>query len=314
MGMKKQITDFIKKQSIWFILLLSLIFFGTMQANFLTLRNFQNIFLQISINGLMAIGMTYLMINGEIDLSVGMIYALCAAVVIGFQPLGIIPSVLAALATGMVIGAINGIFVAKAEINSFIVTLGAMIGVRGLLFVYTGERAILGTDLRFTYLASTRIGGVFPLPALIFLVFLAIGEYFLRNTSHGRNAYAIGGNQDAAEKAGIAVKKHLIINFVLSGAMAATAGIIAASRMNTATPTLGRMNHLWVIIAVVLGGTDLKGGYGNLVRTLGGIFVIGILDNGLNLMGVHTFYNMLFMGTILILVIFIGKKFEPLKS
>lgn len=311
--MKKQIIDFIKKQSIWIILLTSIIFFGAMQANFLTLRNFQNIFLQISINGLMAIGMTYLIINGEIDLSVGMIYALCAAVVIGFQPLGIIPSVLIALATGMVIGAINGVFVAKAEINSFIVTLAAMIGVRGLLFVYTGERAILGTELSFTYLASTRIG-FFPLPTLIFLVFLAVGEYVLRNTSHGRNAYAIGGNQDAAEKAGIAVKKHLIINFMLSGAMAATAGIIAASRMNTATPTLGRMNHLWVIIAVVLGGTNLKGGYGNLVRTLGGILVIGILDNGLNLMGVHTFYNMLFMGTILILVIFIGKKFEPLKS
>ncbi|ADQ13657.1 ABC transporter permease [Halanaerobium hydrogeniformans] len=312
--MKKQIIDFIKNQSIWIILILSVSFFGVMTANFLTLRNFQNILLQISINGLMAIGMTYVIINGEIDLSIAMIYALCAALVIGFQPLGILPSVLIAMATGIIIGAINGIFVAKAEINSFIVTLAAMIGVRGLLFIYTGERAILGTDLRFTLLASYRVGGLIPLPAVIFIVFLAIGEYVLRNTSHGRNAYAIGGNKDAAEKAGIAVKKHIIINFMLCGAMAATAGIIAASRMNTATTTLGTMNHLWVIIAVVLGGTNLKGGYGNLVRTLGGIFVVGILDNGLNLMGVHTFYNMLFMGIILILVIYLGKKLEPVKT
>ena len=313
MGMKNRIIKLIKEQSIWIILVFSLMFFGVMTANFFSFRNFQNILLQTSINGIMAIGMTYVILNGNIDLSIGMIYALCAAVVIGFQSLGIVPSVLIALAVGLIIGAINGIFVAKAEINAFIVTLAAMIGVKGLLFVYTGERAIIGTNLNFTYLASTRIGFI-PLPAIIFIVLLIIGEYILRNTPHGRNAYAIGGNQDAAEKAGINVKKHIIINFMLSGGMAAIAGIIAASRMNTATTTLGRMDHLWVIIAVVLGGTNLKGGYGNLIRTLGGILVIGILNNGLNLMNVHTFYNMLIMGIILILVIYIGKKFEVSKS
>ncbi|MGM0604024.1 MAG: ABC transporter permease, partial [Bacillota bacterium] len=187
------------------------------------------------------------------------------------------------------------------------------IGVKGLLFVYTGEQAIIGTNMNFTYLASTRIGP-FPLPAVIFVGLLIAGEYVLRNTTHGRDAYAVGGNMDAAEKAGIKVKKHIIINFMLSGGLAALAGIVSASRINTATPTLGRMNHLWVIIAVVLGGTNLEGGYGNLVRTLGGIFVIGILNNGLNLMNVHTFYNMLLMGVILILVIYISKKFKPVKK
>lgn len=310
MGMKNKIIKFVKQQSIWIILLFTIIFFGVMTQGFLSIFNFQNILLQTSINGIMAIGMTYIIINGNIDLSIGMIMALCAAVVISLQPYGLIVAVLAALATGLIIGLINGIFVAKAEVNAFIVTLAAMIGVKGLLFVYTGERAIIGTNMDFTLLASTSIGPI-PLPAIIFLVLLIVGEYVLRNTTHGRDAYAIGGNFDAAEKAGIKVKKHIIYNFMLSGGLAALAGIVSASRINTATPTLGRMNHLWVIIAVVLGGTNLDGGYGNLVRTLGGILVIGILNNGLNLMNVHTFYNMLLMGVILILVIYIGKKFKP---
>jgi len=310
MGMKNNILKFIKDQSIWIILVFTVIFFGIMEPSFLSFFNLQNILLQTSINGIMAIGMTYIIINGNIDLSVGMIMALCAAVVISLQPYGLIVAVLASLATGVIIGAINGIFVAKAQINAFIVTLAAMIGVKGLLFVYTGERAIIGTNMAFTYLASSRLGPI-PVPAVIFIVLLILGEYVLRNTTHGRDAYAVGGNMDAAEKAGIKVKKHIIVNFMLSGGLAALAGIVSASRINTATPTLGRMNHLWVIIAVVLGGTNLDGGYGNLVRTLGGIFVIGILNNGLNLMNVHTFYNMLLMGIILILVIFISKKFKP---
>ena len=310
MGMKNNILKFIKDQSIWIILVFTVIFFGIMEPSFLSFFNLQNILLQTSINGIMAIGMTYIIINGNIDLSVGMIMALCAAVVISLQPYGLIVAVLASLATGVIIGAINGIFVAKAQINAFIVTLAAMIGVKGLLFVYTGERAIIGTNMAFTYLASSRLGPI-PVPAVIFIVLLVLGEYVLRNTTHGRDAYAVGGNMDAAEKAGIKVKKHIIVNFMLSGGLAALAGIVSASRINTATPTLGRMNHLWVIIAVVLGGTNLDGGYGNLVRTLGGIFVIGILNNGLNLMNVHTFYNMLLMGIILILVIFISKKFKP---
>jgi len=308
--MKNKMIKFIKSQSIWIILFLIVIFFGIMAPNFLSFFNIQNILLQTSINGIMAIGMTYVIINGNIDLSIGMIMALCAAVVISLQPYGLIVAVLASLATGVIIGAINGIFVAKAQINAFIVTLAAMIGVKGLLFVYTGERAIIGTNMAFTYLASSRLGPI-PVPAVIFIVLLILGEYVLRNTTHGRDAYAVGGNMDAAEKAGIKVKKHIIVNFMLSGGLAALAGIVSASRINTATPTLGRMNHLWVIIAVVLGGTNLDGGYGNLVRTLGGIFVIGILNNGLNLMNVHTFYNMLLMGIILILVIFISKKFKP---
>lgn len=310
MGMKNNILQFVKQQSIWIILLFTIVFFGVMTPGFLSFFNFQNILLQTSINGIMAIGMTYIIINGNIDLSIGMIMALCAAVVISLQPYGLIVAVLAALATGIIIGLINGIFVAKAEVNAFIVTLAAMIGVKGLLFVYTGERAIIGTNMDFTLLASSRIGPI-PVPAVMFLVLLILGEYVLRNTTHGRDAYAIGGNFDAAEKAGIKVKKHIIYNFMLSGGLAALAGIVSASRINTATPTLGRMNHLWVIIAVVLGGTNLDGGYGNLVRTLGGILVIGILNNGLNLMNVHTFYNMLLMGVILIVVIYIGKKFKP---
>ncbi|MFW5981023.1 MAG: ABC transporter permease [bacterium] len=308
--MKNKIIEFVKDQSIWIILFLTIVFFGVMDPDFFSFSNFQNILMQTSINGIMAIGMTYIIINGNIDLSIGMIMALCAAVVIGLQPYGLIVAVLASLATGVIIGAINGIFVAKAQVNAFIVTLAAMIGVKGLLFLYTGERAIIGTNMNFTYLASTSIGPI-PLPAVIFIVLLILGEYVLRNTTHGRDAYAVGGNMDAAEKAGIKVKKHIVINFMLSGGLAALAGIVSASRINTATTTLGRMNHLWVIIAVVLGGTNLDGGYGNLVRTLGGIFVIGILNNGLNLMNVHTFYNMLLMGAILILVIYISKKFKP---
>lgn len=311
MGMKKnKLKRIFQEQSIWFICLSIFILFSILSPDFMRVRNFTNILLQLSVNGVMALGMTIIIINGNIDLSVGSLMSLSAAIVIGFQPYGIFVSVLAGLATGIIMGAINGFFVAKVKVNSFIVTLASMIGIKGLIYIYTEERALIGTNMAFTEFSNSTIGPI-PLPAILFMILLIAGEFILRNISHGRNAYAIGGNYDAAVKAGISVKQHIFINYIFSGLCAATAGIIIASKINTASPAIGTMSNLWVIIAVVLGGTNLEGGYGSMIKSFGGILVIAMLNNGLNLLGVQSFYNMLLMGLILITVTYANKRFKP---
>jgi ribose transport system permease protein len=143
-------------------------------------------------------------------------------------------------------------------------------------------------------------------------VILILAEIFLRKTVYGRNAYAIGGNYDAAKNAGIPVNKYILFFFILNGLLVAIAGILLASRLNAATPTLGTGQEMVVIIAVVLGGTKLNGGYGNMIQTLAGVLTIGVIQNGMNILNVHHYYNMLIMGLILIFVIFMDKKVNPL--
>ncbi|MCK8824218.1 ABC transporter permease [Fuchsiella alkaliacetigena] len=307
------IWDFVQKNSIWLIFVICIVFFSIMTPNFLRVRNITNIFLQSSFIGIMSIGMTYLMIDGNFDLSMGSIMALSAVLVIGFMDYGIPVAVLLSLLAGSAIGALNGLFVTKAGINAFIVTLGSMLGVRGLVYIYTGERALVSSELAFSEISAASVGPI-PLPVLIFLIMLILGELVLRYTSHGRGCYAIGGNYEAAVNAGIKVDKHIIINFILAGFTAALAGILMASRMNAATPTLGMEDHMIVITAVVLGGTKLDGGFGNLIRTLGGVLVIGMIRNGMNLLNVHSYVNMLIMGLILISVVYMDQKFDPLEE
>ncbi len=306
------ILEFLKEQPVWIVVVGCLIFFSFLSPHFLTVQNLTNILLQSSIIGFMAIGMTYIMINGNIDLSVGATMALAAVLVIGLQPFGLVFAIVISLLAGMAVGALNGWFVTKVGINAFVVTLGAMIGVRGLVFVYTGEQSLVGENFTFADLGASYIGPL-PLIVVIFLVTVFLGEWVLRNTPHGRNAFAVGGNYEAAVNAGIKVKKHILINFIVIGFAAALAGIVLASRMNAATPTLGMEYELWVITAVVLGGTKLTGGYGSVLRTFGGILIIGILRNGMNLLNVQAYYVLLIMGLILITVVFIDKRFGKVK-
>ncbi|MCH4563899.1 ABC transporter permease [Halomonas sp. EGI 63088] len=294
-------------QPIWIFVIAIFIFFSFMSEYFLSLSNITNILVQTSTIGLLALGMTYVMINGNIDLSVGATLGLAASLAVGLQPLGLTVAVLAALAAGIVIGAINGLIVWKTGVNAFIVTLGAMIGVRGLIFLYTQEQSFYATNFAFADFGASTIGPI-PVLAIIFLLCTLVMHLVLTRTGHGRNTFAVGGNPEASIDAGIRLGRHMMINFIIVGFFAALAGVLLASQMGAATPNLGRDYELWTITAVVLGGTKLTGGYGSITGTLGGVLAIGILRNGMNMMQVPAFYVLVILGAILISVLIIDKK------
>ena len=305
-----RIRTIIFAQPIWAILVGIFIVASIASPDFLNLRNLSNILLQSSLNGVLAIGMTFLMINGYFDLSVGTVMGFCAALTIGLQPLGLAPAILAALAAGLIVGAINGFFVVKVKLNAFVVTLASFIGMRGLIFIYTHERSIVGQHEGFAFFGAGHIGG-FPTLALIMLCFMLIAEFVLRKTAHGRNTYAIGGNAEAARNAGIPVERTDFLNFVICGLCAAIGGVFVASRMNAATPTLGWPDtNLMIIATVALGGTKLRGGFGSLIHTLGGLLTLGIIRNTMDLLNVPSFFNRLSMGIILMLVVYADAKFQ----
>lgn len=296
-----------RRHSIWLYFIAVLIFFSVENHDFLSITNFSNIMESASFLGLLSVGMTFVMITGGIDLTVGAVLGLSACLCIGLQSHGIVFSVLVALLSGTVIGLLNGIVVAKAGVHSFIVTLGGLIGVRGLVFLYTGQNSLSTTNLKFMEMGMASIGPV----SIIVLVFAAVFIFcvwLLYYSVFGRNAYAIGGNFEASVNAGIAVTRHTIVTFGLSGFLAALAGVCMAAEMDSATPTLGHNYELWTVIAVVLGGTKLEGGTGGLVGTLGGLATLAILRNGMSLMNVQPFYVLLVLGSVLILALLLERQ------
>ena len=306
------------RNPIWGFVLLIFIFFSLMSEHFFDYRNFQNILVQTSTIGLIALGMTLVMINGNIDLSVGATLALAAAFAVDVQSWAmfatwgnwqILPAVSLALLVGILMGAINGFIVWKTGVDAFIVTLGAMLGIRGLVFVYTGESSFYAMNFAYSDFSALSVGP-FPVLALIFLACTLVVHIVLSRTVHGRNTYAVGGNREAAVNAGIRVGPHMMVNFMIIGFLAALSGVLLSTQMGAATPNLGRDYELWVITAVVLGGTKLTGGKGDIIGTLGGVLAIGILRNGMNLMQVPAFYVYVILGSILIAVLFLDKRFN----
>ncbi|MBB99479.1 MAG: ribose ABC transporter [Rhodobacteraceae bacterium] len=304
------------RNPIWGFIVIIFVFFSVSNEYFFDLQNFRNILVQTSTIGLIALGMTLVMINGNIDLSVGAVVALAASLAVDLQSWGvfatwgdwaILPAVATALAAGIALGALNGFIVWKTGVDAFIVTLGAMIGVRGLVFIYTREESFFASNFAYSDFGSSSVG---PLPtlAVLFLLFTVVTHLLLSRTVHGRNTYAVGGNREAAVNAGIRVGPHMMINFMIVGFFAALAGVTLSSQMGAATPNLGRDYELWVITATVLGGTKLTGGAGNIIGTFGGVLAIGILRNGMNLMQVPAFYVLVILGVILIAVLFLDKQ------
>jgi ribose transport system permease protein len=304
------------RHPIWAFVAVIFVFFSLMTETFFSLGNFENILVQTSTLGLIALGMTLVMINGNIDLSVGAVVALSASLTVdimgwpAFEAWGswqILPAVLAGLASGVLLGALNGLIVWKTGVDAFIVTLGAMLGVRGLVFVYTGEQSFFAANFAYSDFGASSVLGL-PTLAWIFLVCTALVHLLLSRTVHGSNTYAVGDNREAAVNAGIPVGPHMMVNFMIVGFFAALAGITLSTQMGASTPNLGRDYELWVITATVLGGTKLAGGAGNIVGTFGGVLAIGILRNGMNLMQVPAFYVLLVLGAILIAVLFLDKQ------
>ncbi len=295
------------RNHIWAFLALAFGAFSLATPYFATGYNLGNVLTQGAFIGVLAIGMTMVILNGEIDLSVGATLALASALAIGLQDaIGIWPAVLVALLSGVALGALQGAVVAYSGMHSFVVTLGGLIGIRGLVFVYTGEDALMASDFTYTEIPEVYLGPV-SLTAMIFFGLALAFQWILANTRHGRETYAVGDSLSAAHDAGINIRRHKIINFTLCGATAALAGVLLSMRLGTAEPNAGRIWELWTIIAVVLGGVRLKGGYGTLWMTIGGVLTLAVLRNGLRLLNTPNFVELMVMGGVLLLALMLDR-------
>ncbi len=282
-----------------------------MEPDFLTLNNLFNILRQVSINALIAFGMTFVILTGGIDLSVGSILALSSAFVAGLMTDGTsaLITVLAGLIVGAVMGALNGMVISLGKVAPFIATLATMTIFRGLTLVYTDGKPITGLSQGGWFeLFGRGYFWIFPVPVLTMLIAFAVLYFILKKTTFGRYTYAIGGNEEAAKLMGIQVNKVKIMIYSLSGLMAALAGIILTSRLNSAQPTAGTSYELDAIAAVVLGGTSLSGGRGWIVGTLIGALIIGTLNNGLNLLGVSSFFQLVVKGLVILFAVLADRK------
>ncbi|MDM5299675.1 ribose ABC transporter permease RbsC [Bacillus pumilus] len=278
---------------------------------FLEPLNILNLLRQISINALIAFGMTFVILTGGIDLSVGAILALSSALTAGFIVSGMDPML--AIGIGCIIGAIlgmvNGLLITKGNMAPFIATLATMTIFRGLTLVYTDGNPItgLGSNYAFQLFGRGYFLGI-PVPAITMLLTFIILWVILHKTPFGRKTYAIGGNEKAALISGIKVPRVKIMIYALAGFMSALAGAILTSRLNSAQPTAGMSYELDAIAAVVLGGTSLSGGRGRIVGTLIGVLIIGVLNNGMNLLGVSSFYQSVVKGIVILIAVLLDRK------
>ena len=285
------------------VLVLLGIVFGAANRNFLTAGNLSNVARQYSPLALISIGQTFVIINGGIDLTVGALMALtsvCAA--LAMLAWGFAPGVLAGLALGTAVGAANGVLVARTPIPPFIVTLGALSMARGAAFTISGGQPISGLPTPLLWLGSGAIGPV-PVPAAVALAAFVIFHIVLTRTRFGLYTLAIGGNEEATRLSGVPTGWYKGMAYVLSGLLAATAGLILTARTFSGQPTIGESQELYAIASVVIGGTRLGGGEGSLVRTFLGVLVIAILGNGLNLLNVSSFIQMILIGLIIVLAV-----------
>ena len=317
------LSTFLSRGAIWGFIVLELIFFtvageffSLSEKAFMDVDNMLLLFKQSAPIGIIAMGMTIIMVNGNIDLSVGAIYALCAIVLLDsmtwpmFAGLGdmVIPvSWVLALIVGVGLGALNGFIVWKTGVDAFIVTLGSMLGYRGLVFMYNGEQPTSHLNWTLVDFAEAQFLGLHT--ATWFLLAVTLAIWFIMNkTVHGRNAYAIGDNKTAAVNAGIRVGPHMVINFMIIGFLAALSAVVFYSESGSVNPNDGELYELWVITAVVLGGTKLTGGAGSIISTFGGVLAIQLLRKGLSHIGADTETVNLVIGLILIAVLFLDRQ------
>ena len=271
---------------------------------FLTVDNLLQVLLQASINLLIALGMTFVILTAGIDLSAGSVAALAGLTAAGMMKAGLFwpLAIVAGLATGLVVGMINGLLISKLRITPFIVTLGMLSVVRGLALVASDGRPIFGFPEAFNQGIAGTLGPV-PMPVIIAGVAALIAWFVLRHTRLGEYTYAIGGNEEATRLSGVNVDRYKIAIYMICSFSAALAGIVLTARLRAAEPIAATGYELDAIAATVMGGTSLMGGEGTVVGTIIGALIISTLRNGLNLLNVQSFYQQVAIGLVIILAV-----------
>lgn len=286
-------------------------------SNFLTANNLLNLLLQVTSNALIAFGMTFVILTGGIDLSVESILALSSALTAGLLGSGmpVTLAILISLILGCILGMMNGLLISYGKLAPFIVTLATMTIFRGATLVYTNGNPItkgLSDTFLFQFLGQGYIVGI-PFPVIIMFIVFIVLYVLLHKTAFGKSVYAIGGNEKAAYISGVKLNKVKIIIYSISGIMASISGLIITSRLSSAQPTAGASYEMDAIAAVVLGGTSLSGGKGRILGTLIGALIIGVLNNGLNIIGVSAFWQQVVKGVVILIAVLID-RFKVVKQ
>ncbi len=292
-------------------LLIALVVIGATLAvvhpAFLTGPNLLNVVRQISINGILAVGVTFVLLTGGVDLSLGSLVALCGVVAASFAHPGEYPvclPVLLGMLAGTACGAVNGLIVTKGRVAPFIVTLGMMTIARGLALVISGGRPVSSLSEPFKAIGSG------PVPIVIFAATAALSWVFLANLRLGRYLYAVGGNENAARASGINTDAVKLFAYTVCGALAGVAGVVLAARITTGQPNAGVGYELDAIAAVVIGGTSLSGGVGGVGGTILGALLMGVINNGLDLLNVSSYYQAIVKGIIIIGAVWLDRRKE----
>jgi len=299
-----KVLDFFNEQKILIVIILIVAVLTIKTTYFISFANIINILMLISIEGIIVIGMTYLIILKELDLSVGSTMALSGVLAIYLQKYGMFVGIISGLLLGMAVGFLNGFLVTKLKLTSIAVTLGTMVMLNGFVFALTNSATIKGTNKSFPLIANTTVLKI-PIPIIVFIVFVIIFEIILKRTYFGKNVYAVGGNIIASKFFGIKVEMVRIAAFVLTGFMAGIAGVLLASKLNIASGRLGLNTPILVITAVLLGGVSLSGGEGSVSKAFQGMLLIGILNNAMVILQTNDFIQDMIRGSILILILII---------
>lgn len=298
----------LKKYNLFFIFLGFIIIGSLLSDQFLSVQNILNLLQQSSFVGIISIGMTFVILVAGIDLSVGAVLALTGMLATLMISSGMNPA--AAIAITLVVGAalgfVNGFISTKFKVPAFIATLAMMVSARGLAFLTTDGNPIYDLPPSFTALGGNVFGKI-PLTAIIWIVLTIVAVIVLKYTTFGRKIYAVGGNAESARLSGIPVEKYVTWCFIISGTLAAVAGILMSAWLTVGQPTAGTGLELDVIAAVVLGGTSLFGGKGSIGGTFIGVLIMSMIVNIFNLLGLSSYYQSVFMGLIIVLALIMNQ-------
>lgn len=297
------------------VLLVVIFIMAIMSPYFFSWKNCRNILNQSAIYLVLSIGMTFVICAGQIDLSVGAIIGfsgVCMGLLLN-QGVSPIWAILIELLIGVIVGIVNGIFVAYGKINSFIVTLGMMTILRGITLILTNSNSVFGFGNIITFIGSGKIGPV-NMPIILSLVIATVGGVLLHRTTFGNYCLFIGTNEIALNRSGVNVKKYKIIIFALCGLCASVAGLIITARLNSAEPLAGQGYEMDAIAASILGGTSMQGGKGNIIGTIIACLILNIMKNGLTLLAISSHYQEILTGLILLISVLISESEQRRRS
>jgi putative xylitol transport system permease protein len=308
----------VQEYGIFIAFLILVVILSLSNPFFLTAGNISNVLLQTSINGVLAIGMTFVILTRGIDLSVGSVVALAGIVSASFAttsataavsgaPYPVFVPIAVGLAVGVACGGLVGTIVSRFAVPAFVATLGMLSAARGLTLIYGNGRPVPALVPEFRWIGTGNILGV-PMPVVILAVVFLLSWWVLSRTRFGRYVYAVGGNPHAAKTSGINVTRIRLLVYVISGALAGLAGMILSARTGSALPQAGIAYELDAIAAVVIGGTSLAGGVGRITGTLIGALIIGVMNNGLDLMGIQSYYQQILKGALIVGAVMLDQK------